>query len=227
MAPKRRNRSRKNKEDVRFIVIKPKPSDRMKLPGSLFHPGGPGPSPGLPGEGPATGEPSPESLPSKTIHGHPDRGDLLLRRHRDDHPWGPKRNVAPCAPRPVLGLLRYRVGLGRTRGTASGWAAAADPVEQGIEAPPDRAIVVGNLHPPRRSISPCCLRWKGIRHGNQACDYHVIGLPVSLQIIFACPACPIQGAGRRGCPLYWNHAVDPVYNMRRESILTPSEMRKP
>jgi len=44
MAPKRRNRSRKNKDNVRFIVIKPKPSDRMKLPGNLFHPGGPGPS---------------------------------------------------------------------------------------------------------------------------------------------------------------------------------------
>ena len=44
MAPKRRNSSRKKREDVRFIVIKPKPSDRMKLPGSLFHPGGPGPS---------------------------------------------------------------------------------------------------------------------------------------------------------------------------------------
>jgi len=44
MSPKRRNRSRKNKEDVRFIVIKPKPSDRMKLPGSLFHPGGTGPA---------------------------------------------------------------------------------------------------------------------------------------------------------------------------------------
>jgi len=44
MSPKRRNRSRKNKEDVRFIVIKPKPSDRMKLPGSLFHPAGTGPA---------------------------------------------------------------------------------------------------------------------------------------------------------------------------------------
>ena len=44
MAPIRRNRSRKNKEDVCFIVIKPKPSDRMKLPGSLFRPGGTGPA---------------------------------------------------------------------------------------------------------------------------------------------------------------------------------------
>jgi len=44
MAPIRRNRSRKNKEHVCFIVIKPKPSDRMKLPGSLFRPGGTGPA---------------------------------------------------------------------------------------------------------------------------------------------------------------------------------------
>jgi len=44
MAPKRRNRSRKKKEDVRFIVIKPKPSGRMKLPGRLFHPEVAGPA---------------------------------------------------------------------------------------------------------------------------------------------------------------------------------------
>jgi hypothetical protein len=43
MAPKRRNRSREKKEDVRFIVINPKPSGRMKLPGRLFHPEGAGP----------------------------------------------------------------------------------------------------------------------------------------------------------------------------------------
>ena len=36
MAPKRQNRSRNNKEDVRFIVINPKPSGRMKLPDRLF-----------------------------------------------------------------------------------------------------------------------------------------------------------------------------------------------
>ena len=42
MAPNRRNRSRKNREDIRFIVINPKPSERMKLPGRLFHPGGTG-----------------------------------------------------------------------------------------------------------------------------------------------------------------------------------------
>ena len=45
MAPKRGDRSRKNKEDVRYIVINPKPSGRMKLPGRLFHPGGGGPAP--------------------------------------------------------------------------------------------------------------------------------------------------------------------------------------
>jgi hypothetical protein len=38
MAPKRGDRSRKKKDDVRFIVIKSKPSGRMKLPGRLFHP---------------------------------------------------------------------------------------------------------------------------------------------------------------------------------------------
>ena len=42
MAPKRGDRSRKNKEDLRYIVINPKPSGRMKLPGRLFHPGGAG-----------------------------------------------------------------------------------------------------------------------------------------------------------------------------------------
>jgi len=45
MAPKRGDRSRKNKEDVRYIVINPKPSGRMKLPGRLFHPSGAGPAP--------------------------------------------------------------------------------------------------------------------------------------------------------------------------------------
>ena len=36
MAPKRAGRSRKKKDDVRFIVIKPKTAGRMKLPGRLF-----------------------------------------------------------------------------------------------------------------------------------------------------------------------------------------------
>ena len=44
MAPKRGDRSRKKKEDVRFIVINPKPSGRMKLPGRLFRPDGAGPA---------------------------------------------------------------------------------------------------------------------------------------------------------------------------------------
>jgi len=44
MAPKRRNRSREKKEDVRFIVINPKPSGRIKLPDRLFHPEGAGPA---------------------------------------------------------------------------------------------------------------------------------------------------------------------------------------
>jgi len=44
MAPKRGDRSRKKKDDVRFIVIKSKPSGRMKLPGRLFQPGGGGPA---------------------------------------------------------------------------------------------------------------------------------------------------------------------------------------
>ena len=38
MAPKRGDRSRKKKDDVRFIVIKPKPSGRMKLSDRLFQP---------------------------------------------------------------------------------------------------------------------------------------------------------------------------------------------
>lgn len=38
MAAKRGDRSRKKKDDVRFVVIKPKPSSRMKLPDRLFHP---------------------------------------------------------------------------------------------------------------------------------------------------------------------------------------------
>ena len=44
MAPKRGDRSREKKEDVRFIVIKPKPSGRMKLPGRLFQPERAGPA---------------------------------------------------------------------------------------------------------------------------------------------------------------------------------------
>ena len=43
MASKRGDRSRKKKDDVRFIVIKPKPSGRMKLPGRLFLPERAGP----------------------------------------------------------------------------------------------------------------------------------------------------------------------------------------
>jgi hypothetical protein len=43
MAPKRGDRSRKKREDVRFIVINPKPPGRMKLPDRLFHPGRGGP----------------------------------------------------------------------------------------------------------------------------------------------------------------------------------------
>jgi len=39
MAPKRRDRSRKKKDDLRFVVIKQKPSGRMKLSDRLFHPG--------------------------------------------------------------------------------------------------------------------------------------------------------------------------------------------
>lgn len=47
MAPKREDRSRRKKEDVRFIVINPKPAGRMKLPGRLFHPEGAGPARGF------------------------------------------------------------------------------------------------------------------------------------------------------------------------------------
>jgi hypothetical protein len=38
MAGKQRNRSRKKKDDVRFVVIRPKTSRRLKLPDQLFHP---------------------------------------------------------------------------------------------------------------------------------------------------------------------------------------------
>ena len=38
MAPKRGDRSRKKKDDVRFVIDGPKPSVRLKLPGRLFHP---------------------------------------------------------------------------------------------------------------------------------------------------------------------------------------------
>jgi hypothetical protein len=38
MARERRSRSRKKKDDVRFVVIRPKTSRRLKLPDRLFHP---------------------------------------------------------------------------------------------------------------------------------------------------------------------------------------------
>ena len=44
MARKRGDRSRGKKEDVRFIVINPKSSGRMKLPDRLFRPEGAGPA---------------------------------------------------------------------------------------------------------------------------------------------------------------------------------------
>jgi len=44
MAPKRGDRSRKKKDDVRFVIIRPKPSGRMKLPDRLFEPARPGPA---------------------------------------------------------------------------------------------------------------------------------------------------------------------------------------
>jgi len=44
MAPKRGDRSRNKKDDVRFVIIKPKPSGRIKLPDRLFHPERTGPA---------------------------------------------------------------------------------------------------------------------------------------------------------------------------------------
>ena len=38
MAPKRGDRSRKKKDDVRFVIIRPKSSARLKLPNRLFQP---------------------------------------------------------------------------------------------------------------------------------------------------------------------------------------------
>lgn len=44
MTPKRGDRSRKKKDDVRYIIIKPQPSSRIKLPDRLFHPEQTGPA---------------------------------------------------------------------------------------------------------------------------------------------------------------------------------------
>lgn len=44
MARERNNRSRKKREDVRFVVIRPKTSRRLKLPERLFHPERTGPA---------------------------------------------------------------------------------------------------------------------------------------------------------------------------------------
>jgi len=44
MATKRGDRSRKKKVDLRYIIIKPKSSGRMKLPERLFHPERTGPT---------------------------------------------------------------------------------------------------------------------------------------------------------------------------------------
>ncbi|MBP2669044.1 MAG: hypothetical protein H6Q80_1246 [Deltaproteobacteria bacterium] len=38
MAPKRGNTSRGKSDDLRFVVTRPKPSGRIKLPDRLFHP---------------------------------------------------------------------------------------------------------------------------------------------------------------------------------------------
>ena len=38
MAGKQRNKLKKKKDDVRFVVIRPKTSRRLKLPDRLFHP---------------------------------------------------------------------------------------------------------------------------------------------------------------------------------------------
>jgi hypothetical protein len=38
MPPKRGDRPRKKKDDVRFVVFRPKSSARLKLPDQLFHP---------------------------------------------------------------------------------------------------------------------------------------------------------------------------------------------
>ena len=104
----------------------------LEVAGSTLPSGAERSGPERPREGPDGGEPSPESLASQPPHGHPDRRDLHLRWPRDDRPWCAKRKVAPCAPRPIRGLVRYRVGSGRRRGAASWGAAPAEPVGQGI-----------------------------------------------------------------------------------------------
>jgi len=43
MATKRGDRSKKKKDDLRFVIIKPRQSGRMKLPDQLFRPGRIGP----------------------------------------------------------------------------------------------------------------------------------------------------------------------------------------
>ena len=40
MSPKRRKRSRKKRDDVPFVLIRPKSPNRMDLPSRLFHPEG-------------------------------------------------------------------------------------------------------------------------------------------------------------------------------------------
>src|SRR5574341_959194 len=119
MARERRSRSRKKKDDVRFVVIRPKTSRRLKLPDRLFHPERTNSARNV------WPKVEPKASP-------PDSCNLHWRKHRDDRPWRAKQNLAPCAPRPIRDLVRSRVGSGRARGVASGRATAAEPVGSGV-----------------------------------------------------------------------------------------------
>jgi hypothetical protein len=68
MAPKRADRSRKKKDDVRFVVIRPKPSNRMKLPDRLFQPERTAPARSVRSKFPPQENPLPNlSLPNRIV----------------------------------------------------------------------------------------------------------------------------------------------------------------
>jgi hypothetical protein len=58
----------KKKDDVRFVIIKPKPSGRMKLPDRLFHPERTGPARKVRAKVPPLEDPLPNlSLPNRIM----------------------------------------------------------------------------------------------------------------------------------------------------------------
>lgn len=68
MAPKRGDRSRKKKDDVRFVIIRPKSSGRLKLPDRLFQPERTGPALSVRAKVPPMGRHLPNlSLPNRIM----------------------------------------------------------------------------------------------------------------------------------------------------------------